>query len=78
MYIIIYLQCTNYVHAMYINSNVHSIVMYMQCTYNNNSSHDVHFDFFIVSQMYVPMYIKCSSQIDLMYINSDVHEMYIK
>ena len=59
--------------------------MYIQCTFNNNVSHNVHFDFFNVSQMYVPMYmrctcreIKCSSQIDLMYIYSDVHEMYMK
>ena len=59
--------------------------MYIQCTFNNNVSHNVHCDFFNVSRMYVPMYmrstcryIKCSSQIDLMYIFSDVHEMYVK
>ena len=51
--------------------------MYIQCKFNNNVSHNVQFDFFIVSQMYVPMYIKCSSHVDLMYINSDVHEMYM-
>ena len=44
MYIVhltMYLQCTNYVHAMYINKNVYAmyivnltmyIIMYLQCT----------------------------------------------
>ena len=68
---------------MYMQSTL--INMYIQCTFNNNVSHNVHCDFFNVSRMYVPMYmrstcryIKCSSQIDLMYIFSDVHEMYVK
>ena len=53
------------------------INMYIQCTFNNNVSHNVQFDFFIVHGNVDPMYIKCSSQVDLMYINSDVHEMYM-
>ena len=68
---------------MYMQSTL--INMYIQCTFNNNVTHNVHCDFFNVSRMYVPMYmrstcryIKCSSQIDLMYIFSDVHEMYVK
>jgi|LauGreDrversion4_1035100.scaffolds.fasta_scaffold37253_2 hypothetical protein len=41
MYIMMYLQCTTFVHAMYINSNVDPmyivnltmyIIMYLQCT----------------------------------------------
>ena len=52
--------------------------MYIQCTFNNNVSHNVQFDFFIVHGNVDPMYIKCSSQVDLMYINSDVHEMYMR
>ena len=47
-----YMQCTFIL--MY-------ITMYITCTNNNNVCHNVHFDFFNVSQMYDPRYINCTS-----------------
>ena len=64
MYIVhltMYLQCTNYVHAMYINKNVYAMYIVNLTMYIK----------------IITMYLQCTNYVHAMYINKNVYAMYI-
>ena len=89
MYIIIYLLCTNYVHAMYINKNIYAmyivqltmyIIIYLQCTIYVHAMYikqNVYAMYIVNLTMYIIMYLQCTNDVHAMYINKNVYAMHI-
>ena len=86
MYIIIYLLCTNYVHAMYIHKNIYAmyivqltmyIIIYLQCTIYVHAMY-IKQNVYAMYIVNLTMYIICTSNVQMMYMQYTLKKMYIK